>query len=51
MNMSTINWGKVLSIIIIVLSASAGIGYLFQKDYRHAIYWIAAAVIAASVTF
>lgn len=40
-----------LPIAMMVLSALAGIVYLIAGDYRHAVYWMAAAVIAASVTF
>lgn len=46
-----INYGFVLAVANIILSAGAGVGYLLQKDYRKAIYWFAAAVITASVTF
>ena len=43
--------GKVLAIANITLSAGAFIGYLYAGDYRHAIYWAAAAVLTSSVTF
>jgi hypothetical protein len=46
-----INYGFVLAVATIVLDIGAGIGYLYQKDIRKAVYWFAAAVITASVTF
>ena len=33
------------------LSVCAALVYLYQGDYRRAIYWGAAAVLTASVTF
>lgn len=45
------NAGKILAITMIVLSISAAIGYALARDYRHAIYWAAAAVLTSCVTF
>lgn len=45
------NWGKIFSITILVLSVAASLGYLWAKDYRRAAYWACAAGITASVTF
>lgn len=42
--------GKTLAITNMILAAAACIGYLLVKDYRHAIYWGAAAVLTGSVT-
>lgn len=40
-----------LPILMIVISVCAAVVYLFTGDIRRAIYWTAAAVITASVTF
>lgn len=45
------NFGKLFAIWMILWSVAASIGYLLQRDYRRAIYWAAAAVITASVTY
>jgi uncharacterized protein (UPF0333 family) len=45
------NYGKLLSILIIVISCAIAIGYLIAGDYRRAIYWACAAGLNASVTF
>ena len=42
---------KVLPITKIVLNVFASGAYAFNKDWRHTIYWAAAAIITASVTF
>lgn len=42
---------KVLPTVMFTLSVLASGVYAFNKDWRHAIYWAAAAVITASVTF
>lgn len=42
----------ILPIINIGLSTSTAVAYLFLAgDIRHAVYWAAAAVITAAVTF
>lgn len=33
------------------LSVIASVAYLMEGDYRRAVYWLAAAVLTASVTF
>ena len=38
-------------IILIILDVGAAIVNLCNKDYKMAIYWIAAAVLNAAVTF
>lgn len=45
------NYGKLLAIATIILSCGASIGYAIQKDWRHAIYWAASAILISSVTF
>jgi len=42
---------KLLPCTMIVLSALSSLVYSANKDVRHAIYWAAAAVLTASVTF
>lgn len=40
----------ILPIVMIVLDIGAGIVYAAAGDWKHAIYWIAAAVLNAAVT-
>jgi len=42
---------RVLPSVMIALSVGAAIVYAFDCDWRRAIYWSAAAVLTASVTF
>ena len=42
---------KFLPTVMVVLSLGSSIGYLLVKDYRHAIYWFASAILIASVTY
>jgi len=37
--------------ILIVCDIGAAVVSIYQKDYRRAVYWFAAAVLTASVTF
>lgn len=41
-------FGPTISIIINVVN---GIVYLYYGDYKHATYWLAGAVVLASVTY
>lgn len=43
--------GKILPTIMIVLSILAAIVYAAGGDCRRTVYWIAAAVVQAAVTF
>lgn len=43
--------GKLFATLMIVLSAAACIAYACQGDWRRAIYWGAATVLTASVTY
>jgi hypothetical protein len=45
------NIGRVLAVANIILVGGASIGYLIHGDLRHTIYWAAAAVLTATVTF
>jgi hypothetical protein len=42
---------KLLPTVMVTLSLRSSIGYLLVKDYRHAIYWFASAILIASVTY
>jgi len=42
---------KLFPTILIVLDLCAAVGYAFKGDVRHIIYWIAAAVLTACVTY
>ena len=42
---------KVFPIILIVLQSLAGAVCLYEKDFKMMIYWFAAAVLNAAVTF
>ncbi len=45
------NWGKTLSIVMILLSVAASVAYALNKDFRRSIYWAASAILISSVTF
>ena len=42
--------GKHLAIVMIAMQVLIAGAYAFDHDVRHTIYWLAAAVITASVT-
>jgi len=42
---------KIFPTILIVLDLCAALVYLYQGDYRRAIYWTAAAVLTTTVTY
>ena len=42
---------RAFPIVLIVLDGCAAAAYAFEGDVRRAIYWAAAAVLTASVTF
>ena len=42
---------KLFPTILIALDVCAALVYLAHKDYRHTIYWIAAATLTACVTY
>jgi hypothetical protein len=45
------NWGLILGSAQVILCFSAGIGYCFVKDWKHAAYFVLAAAITAVVTW
>lgn len=46
-----IDFGKTLAVTLIALDVLACLGYAIAGDTRRAIYWGAAAVLTATVTF
>ena len=42
---------KFFPTILIILDVCAAIGYVNSGDYRKVVYWLAAAVLTASVTY
>lgn len=42
---------KWFPITLMVLDVAAAVAYAFDGDFRRAIYWTAAAVLTATVTF
>jgi len=49
--MDKINWGFAIANFMIGVDVLASIAYFIQKDVRHGIYWLAAAVLTAAVTY
>lgn len=49
--MTKINTAQMLPVAMILLDVGAAAFCLWHKDYRRAVYWIAAAVLNATVTF
>lgn len=41
----------IFPLLLILLDVGAAITYAIQKDYKKAVYWIAAAVLNVTVTF
>lgn len=41
----------IFPIILMMLDVGAGVVYAFSGDYKKFVYWIAAAVLSATVTF
>lgn len=42
---------KWFPVVLMVIDLCASVAYLFEGDYRRAVYWFAAAVLTGSVTF
>ena len=40
----------IIPVALIVLDLGAALVYLYHKDYRLAVYWLAAAVLTVTVT-
>lgn len=49
--MTKINTAQMLPVAMILLDVGAAAVCLWHRDYRRAVYWIAAAVLNATVTF
>lgn len=45
------NATKLFPIVLIVLDVAAAVVYASHADVRHAIYWLAAAILTTTVTF
>jgi hypothetical protein len=45
------NYGKILSWTIVILSFGASIGYAIAKEYRTAVYWFFAGCISATMSY
>lgn len=41
----------IFPLLLILLDVGAAITYAVQKDYKKAVYWLAAAVLNVTVTF
>jgi len=50
-DLRSLNWGLILGSAQVCLCFSAGIGYCFVKDWKHATYFVLAAAITAVVTW
>ena len=48
--MTKINATQILPIAMILLDVGAAVVGLWHKDYRRAVYWVAAAVLNVTVT-
>ncbi len=42
---------QILPVVMIALSLGSSIGYALEGDWRHVVYWLAASLLTASVTF
>ena len=49
--MTKINTTQILPLAMILLDVGAAAVCLWHKDYRRTVYWMAAAVLNAAVTF
>lgn len=49
--MIKVNAAQILPIAMILLDVGAAAVCLWHRDYRRTVYWIAAAVLNAAVTF
>jgi hypothetical protein len=41
----------IFPLLLIIFDIGAAVVYLYQKDYKKTVYWIAAAVLSITVTF
>lgn len=42
---------QILPSVLIGIDIGAALIYAFAKDYKHALYWLSAATLTATVTF
>ena len=45
------NMTKIFPIVLMTLDVLAALGYAWSQDWKHTIYWLAAATLTACVTF
>lgn len=42
---------QILPSVLIVIDVAAALVYAFANDFKHALYWLSAATLTATVTF
>lgn len=42
---------QILPSVLIVIDVAAALVYVFAHDFKHALYWLSAATLTATVTF
>ena len=42
---------QILPSVLIVIDVGAALVYAYARDYKHALYWLSAATLTATVTF
>lgn len=42
---------QILPAVLMAIDIGAALVYAFHSDWRHAVYWLAAATLTATVTF
>lgn len=42
---------QILPSVLIVIDVFAAVVYAYANDYKHALYWLSAATLTATVTF
>ena len=42
---------QILPSVLIVIDVAAALVYAYARDYKHALYWLSAATLTATVTF
>lgn len=42
---------QILPSVLIVIDVCAAFVYAYARDYKHALYWLSAATLTATVTF
>ena len=42
---------QILPSVLILIGVGAALVYAYHRDYKHALYWLSAATLTATVTF